>query len=187
MFGSLRRGRGGQAGICRDTKPLAALLGRGPACRLEWDAGHLMDSPRVMNYQRLYRRTSITIDILCLVGIPLVLGIVINYVLAISVFAIIAVVTFFRRRFLDEKAEKLVLSVTPSLGYSDEQTASSQTDGRPIRIMVLAAALITAGAIVSLVIHLTSGPPFPIWLIGCVVAIWFGVAMTAVGQWLGRR
>jgi hypothetical protein len=146
-----------------------------------------MDSPRAIDYQRLYRRTSITIDILCLVVIPLVLGIVINYVLAIGVFIIIGAVTVFRRRFLDEKAEKLVLGATPSLGYSDEQTAGSQTDGRPIRIMVLAAALITAGAIVSLVIHLTSGPAFPIWLIGCVVAIWFGVGMTAVGHRLGRR
>jgi hypothetical protein len=138
-----------------------------------------MSSPRVTDYQRLYRRTSITIDILCLVVIPLVLGIVVNYLLAISVFAIIAVVTFFRRRFLDEKAE--------NLGYPAEQTASSQTDGRPIRVMALAAALITAGAIVSLAIHLASGEAFPILLIGCVAAIWFGVAMTAVGQRLGRR
>jgi hypothetical protein len=146
-----------------------------------------MSSPRVTDYQRLYRRTSITIDILCLVVIPLVLGIVVNYLLAISVFAIIAVVTFFRRRFLDEKAEKLFLGAAPNLGYPAEQTASSQTDGRPIRVMALAAALITAGAIVSLAIHLASGEAFPILLIGCVAAIWFGVAMTAVGQRLGRR
>src|ERR1700685_2353386 len=112
----------------------------------------------IMNSQRFYRKTSITIGIMCLIGIPLALGILINYVLAIGVFAIIAVVTVLRRMFLEQKPEKLVLGAAPSLGYSDAQTASSPADGRPIRIMVLAAALVTAGAIVSFVIHLTSGP-----------------------------
>lgn len=130
---------------------------------------------------------SVAIDIMCLIGIPLALGIVINYVLAIGVFAIIAVVTVFRRRFLDEKAEELVLGISPSQGYTGEKTAGSQTDGRPIIIMVLAAALVTSIPIVSLVIHLASGEDVPIWLIGCIAAIWFGVAMTAVGQWLWRR
>ena len=141
----------------------------------------------VINYKSLYRKVSVAIDIMCLIGIPLALGILINYVLAISVFAIIAVVTVFRRRVLDEKAEKLVLGAAPSLGCPGEKTADSQADGRPIRVMALAAVLITAGAIVSLAIHLASGEAFPVLLIGCVAASWFGVAMTAVGRRLGRR
>jgi len=150
-------------------------------------AEHLMNSPRVTDYQRLYRRTSITIDILCLVGLPLVLGVLVNYVLGIGLFAFIGVVTVLRKRFLDEKTEKLVLGMVPSGRQTDEMPASSQTDGSPIRVMALAAVLITVGAIVSLAIHLASGEAFPLLLIGCVAAIWFGVAMTAVGQRRGRR
>jgi hypothetical protein len=140
-----------------------------------------------MSPQSLYRRVSIVIDITCLVGFPLALGIVVNYVLAVGVFAIIAAVTVFRRRFLDDKAEKLVFGISLSQSHTGEKTASSQADGRPIRVMVLAAALVTAGAIVLLVIYVTSGQSVPIWLIGSVVAIWFGVTMTAVGRRLGRR
>lgn len=137
--------------------------------------------------RRLYRNTLFAMDVLLLVGIPFALGIVTNFVVAIIAFVMASVVIYVRKRFLDEKAEQLVLGAAPSLGYPDEKTASSQTDGRPITVMVLAAALVTAGPIISLVIHVASGEDFPIWLIGCIAAIWFGVGMTAIGQWLGRR
>ena len=140
-----------------------------------------------MHDQSLYRKVSVTIDVACLVGFPLALGIWVKLYLAISVFAIIAVVAFLRRRYLDEKAETLVLGAAPSLGYPVEQTPRSRVDGRPIRIMVLAAGLVTAVPIVSIVIQFVSGEAVTIWLIGCTAAIWFGVTMTAVGQWLGRR
>jgi hypothetical protein len=135
--------------------------------------------------QSLYRKVRMMIDIYCVVGIPLGLWILTNYVVGIIALVMIITVTLLRKRFLDEKAENLVLGVAPSGGFSGEKAADSQVDGRPVRIMVFAAALVTVIPIVSLGIHLASGEDFPIWLIGCVAAIWFGVAMTAVGQWLG--
>lgn len=146
-----------------------------------------MDSPRVIDYQRLYRRTSITIDVLCLVGFPLVLGILVNYVLGIGTLVFLTVIIVLRRRFLDEKAEKIVLGSALNLGYPADGATGSPTDGKPIRIMMLAAVLVTAIPIVSLVIHLTSGEGFSIWPIGCIAAIWFGVGMTAFGHRLGHR
>ncbi len=53
--------------------------------------------------------------------------------------------------------------------------------------MVLAAALVTAAAGISLAAHLASGEASSIWLVGCIVAIWLGAASVAVGHWLGRR
>jgi hypothetical protein len=105
-----------------------------------------------MNTQSLYRKVSVTIDILCVVGFPVGLGIAINYVLGICVFAIIAVVAVLRRRFLDDKAERLVVGAVPRYGGSSEES-----DGRAVLIMVLAAALITVAAIVSLIVHLGAG------------------------------
>jgi hypothetical protein len=135
-----------------------------------------------MDTQSPYRKVSVTIDILCLVGFPIGLGIAINYVLGICVFAIIAIVTVLRRRFLDDKAEKLVVGAVPRYEGSSEKI-----DGRPVLIMVSAAALVTVAPIVSLIIHLGAGEGFPTWLIGCIAMIWFGVAMVAVGRWLARR
>jgi hypothetical protein len=140
-----------------------------------------------LDQKRLYRNTLFAMDVLLLVGIPLALGILTNFVVAVIAFVMASVLIYMRKRLLDEKAEKLVLGTAPSLGDPGEKTASSPTDGRPITVMVLAAALVTAGPIISLAVHLGSGEAFPIWLIGCIAAIWFGVGMTAVGQWLGRR
>lgn len=139
-----------------------------------------------MASQDLYRKVALALDILCLVGFPLALGILVSPVLAISVFAIIAVATALRRRFLDEKAERLVLGVAITGERAEEKVADSRADSRPVRIMVAGAVVVTAVPIVSLAIHLVSGKGFPVWLIVCTGAIWFGVIMTAVGQWLGR-
>ena len=100
-----------------------------------------MYSPRVINYRRLYSRTTITIDILCLVGLPIVLGVLVNYVLGIGLFAFIGVVTVLRKRFLDDKTEKLVLGVVPNGRQEDEMAASPREGRGPIRIMAFAAAL----------------------------------------------
>jgi hypothetical protein len=62
----------------------------------------------------------------------------------------------------------------------------TMTQGQ-VSIMTRAAALITAVAIVSIAIRLASGEGLPIWLVVCIAAIWFGVAMVAIGHHLGRR
>jgi hypothetical protein len=56
-----------------------------------------------------------------------------------------------------------------------------------VSIMARAAVLITTVALVSVVIHLASSGAIPIWLIVCIVVIWLGVAMVAIGHSLGRR
>lgn len=58
---------------------------------------------KAMNDRLLYRKVSIVIDIFCVVGIPLVLGIVVNYVLGIVVLVIIGTVIVLRRRFFGQE------------------------------------------------------------------------------------
>ena len=133
-----------------------------------------------MSDDSLYRRVSLAIDIMCLVGFPLGLALFVNYVLAIGVLAIIAVVTFLRRRFLDEKAAAVVEGVGPSRDHTGK-------DCQPVRVMTLAALLATVCVMVPLGIQLASGVTVAMWLVACLAVIWFGVAMVAVGRWLGRQ
>jgi hypothetical protein len=140
-----------------------------------------------MNNKTLYRKVSATIDILCVIGFPLALGILVNYVLGVGVLVFVVIVTLLRRRFLDEKAQGLVLGGIPRSGRKDETAASSRAGDKPIRIMALAVLLATCLVVVRVVVALSVGDSFPWIPVVCLLAIWFGVAMVAVGNRLGRR
>jgi hypothetical protein len=142
-----------------------------------------------MTYQGLYRKVSITIDIICLIGFPLVLGIIVNYMLAIGVLVFVATVTVLRRRFLDEKTEKLVLGAIPSTRRDGEKT-SSLADCRPIRpirLMALTALLMTCLVAGGVVIAFAVGSPFPWIPVGCLVMVWVGVAIIALSHHFRQR
>jgi hypothetical protein len=138
------------------------------------------------DYQRLYRRTSITIDILCLVGFPLVLGIAVNYLLGVGMFIFVAIVTGLRRRFLDERTKTLVVGSPDDGDHTAGRTIGAPAGGTAIKLVALTAALATIIAIVSLAVHLISGSAFPIWQVVCVAAIWLGVALVAISHSLTR-
>jgi uncharacterized membrane protein len=142
-----------------------------------------------MDNQHLYRKISTTIDIICVIGFPLVLGILINYVLAIGVFVIIASVTLLRRRFLGERAEKLVLGAVPSTrrdGEKDDSLVDSRPNG-PLRIMAVATLVMTCLLTVRLIASFGLGSPIPWIPVGCLVIVWVGVAIFAFGYRFKRH
>lgn len=140
--------------------------------------------------QGLYRKVRMMIDIYCVVGIPLALWILINYVVGIIALVMIITVTLLRRRFLDDKTERLVSGAFPVVVSNTEHTgdaARSRTDARPIRVMSLAAFLATCLVASGVVIALANGSPFPWIPVGCVLVVWAGVGLTALGHHFGQR
>jgi len=148
-----------------------------------------MDSPTVTDYQRLYRDTLFAMDVLVLVGIPLALGILTNFVVAIIAFGMASVVIYVRKRFLDDRAKDIILDAVPrpTTDQTEDGITGLRTNGGPTAIMALAASVITVSVVIPLAVRAASGEAFLIWPIICIGVIWFAVAMTAVGQRLGRR
>jgi hypothetical protein len=147
-----------------------------------------MHPPGVTNYQRLYCNTLFAMDVLLLVGIPLALGILTNFVVAIIALVMASVVIYVRKRFLDDKAKDIILDAMPrptTDQIEDGTTTGLRTSGGPTAIMALAASVITVSVVIPLAVRAASEEAILIWPIICIGLIWFGVAMTAVGRWLG--
>jgi hypothetical protein len=142
-----------------------------------------------LDQKRLYRNTLFAMDVLVLVGILLALGILTNFVVSIIAFVMASVVIYVRKRFLDDKAKDIILDAVPrpATDQTKDGITELRTSGRPTVIMALAASVITVSVVIPLAVRAVSGEAILIWPIICIGVIWFGVAMTVIGRWLGRR
>jgi hypothetical protein len=146
-----------------------------------------------MDYKHLYHRVSVAIDVVGIVGIPLVVGILINPLLGIGVLAILGTVTVLRKRFLDKGAEKVVLGVLPSaeqkgkVGFQADRRSADRRSVKPLRRMVLAALVATCLVAIRVVVTFGVGSIFPKISVYSILIVWFGVAIVALGYHIGRR
>lgn len=118
------------------------------------------------------------------------LGILVNYVLGIGLMAFVFAVALWRRRYLDDKVERAVLGTLPAAFPGNERRIeqnSSGADGGPIRVMILVTLLMTGLVVAGMVIAIAAGSAFSWIPVGCLLLVWIGVALTALGNYFGRR
>jgi hypothetical protein len=134
--------------------------------------------------ERLYRKVRTVIDIYLLVGIPLGVGIVINYVLGIGVLGIIATVTIWRRRFVDERFQELIIEASPRGKRRSEPTGRLSKPGEIMALSALVTTCLIAGR---MIVDLYVGRPFPWVPASCLLIVWVGVGIVALSHYLRQR
>jgi uncharacterized membrane protein len=136
-----------------------------------------------MDPRELHRKVSSAVDLGCLIGFPLGLGIAVNYILGIGMLVFVAVVTILRRRHLDDKVEVALYGVAKD----EERKETIIIGGALVKVLVLVAVAATMLTIGAIGIYLVVGEASPRWPLVALAAIWLGVLAVAVGARLDKR